>query len=98
MEKLYDALNSGVLEDLKMKSSIKELSDAIAFSGEANAALNKLRKTEFKKTMPAKFHKLCTESSDRSSSLLFGDNLLSKVKEANEVSKLIEELRPSRVS
>ena len=60
MEKLYDALNSGVLEDLDLKSSIKELSDAIAFSGEANATLNKLRKTEFKKTMPAKFHKLCT--------------------------------------
>ena len=95
--KVIDSLHAGHEQgnELDVPSLIKNLSDSLAFLGSANMEMVKCRREIIKDEIPQKMKGICDEETEFSGSLLFGDNLLQKMKEVSEGQKVSEELKKS---
>lgn len=95
MVKVIEVLNEAREKNVSIDLSelITNLSDAVAFVGSANVKLVKRRREFIKDDTSEKIKGICNAEVPFSGSLLFGDNLVQKMKEVSENDKISEELR-----
>jgi len=92
MEKIYDARDN--LNMLDAKDLLDGLKDSLVFLGSANAGMLKARRENVRRDLPKNMHGLCRDDVQCSSTLLFGENLNSTIKEVSELNKISSSLRP----
>ena len=73
---------------LDPKALVASLTDSLAFLGCANVNMIRKRKELIKNDLPRDMQRLCDESVEGSSDLLFGDDLNSQIKDVVELNKL----------
>ena len=81
--------------ELDLASLIKDLSDSVAFSGDAHFDILKMRKAKIKPSLPKDMQKLCSTNVDSSATLLFGENLGQTLKTIQDANKLSMDIRPT---
>lgn len=75
------------------KQAIRTLADSLAFTGTANIRMIKTRREAIKKELPKSMQMLCGENVQFSGSNLFGENLVSSIKEVSELNKVSKEIQ-----
>lgn len=93
IEKLFEARESP--QDLDVNELITTLSDSIAFLGTANLKTIRNRREVIRRDIPDKLKGLCNPDVEFTGSLLFGENLMGKIKEVTEASKIASDLKKS---
>ena len=91
MEKIFDSRDD--MASLDPKELLDILKDSFLFLGCANLAMIKQRRDNIKRDLPLAMQGLCKEDVGFSSTLLFGDNLNSSIKEVSELNKISHSLK-----
>ncbi len=75
-------------EPMSRRTQIKYCMDSFSLLAQANSAVNKVRRQNLKGGLKPKFQSLCDKAPDKSSKLLFGDDMQEKIKTASQAEKI----------
>jgi len=92
MNKIFEAKDD--LSSLDSKELLTTLKDSLLLLGSASGGMNKVRRDNLKVELPKNMQGLCRSDIQGSSTLLFGDNLNTTIKDISELNKLSQNFRP----